>query len=104
MREYLAALLPAMYGEDVELRWEQLTACTWRTLDLTYRSTWLRRNPLCALHAAMRWNRPNEPWAAVQQEPEVSVALGTEYTLAAQFAMHSAVAAANLAFEIAGVS
>jgi hypothetical protein len=52
----------------------------------------------------MRWNRPNEPWAAVQQEPEVSVALGTEYTLAAQFAMHSAVAAANLAFEIAGVS
>jgi indole-3-acetate monooxygenase len=42
-------------------------------------------------------------WAAVQQGDEVSVALRTEYTLAAQFAMRSAVGAANLAFEIVGV-
>jgi alkylation response protein AidB-like acyl-CoA dehydrogenase len=43
-------------------------------------------------------------WTTVKQGQEVSVALRTEYTLAAQFAMRSAVGATNLAFEIAGVS
>jgi hypothetical protein len=45
-----------------------------------------------------------QTWATVQQEHEVSVALRTDYTPAAQFATRSAVRAANLAFEIAAVS
>lgn len=43
-------------------------------------------------------------WAAVQAGEEVPLALRTEYTLAAQFAMRSAVQAVDLAFGIAGVS
>lgn len=43
-------------------------------------------------------------WAAVHSADTVSMPLRTEYTLAAQFALRSAVQAVNLAFEIAGVS
>jgi len=43
-------------------------------------------------------------WAAAREGREVSHALRTEYTLAAQFAMRSAVRVVDLAFEIAGVS
>jgi alkylation response protein AidB-like acyl-CoA dehydrogenase len=43
-------------------------------------------------------------WAVVRAGEEVSLPLRTENTLAAQFAMSSAVQAVNLAFEIAGVS
>jgi indole-3-acetate monooxygenase len=43
-------------------------------------------------------------WASVHSSDTVSLPLRTEYTLAAQFAMRSAVQAVNLAFEIAGVS
>jgi len=43
-------------------------------------------------------------WAAVQRGDEVPTAVCTEYTLATQLAMRNSVGAANLAFEVAGVS
>ena len=43
-------------------------------------------------------------WAEVEVGGEPSLNMGVEYTLAAQFAMQSAVQAVDLAFEIAGVS
>jgi alkylation response protein AidB-like acyl-CoA dehydrogenase len=43
-------------------------------------------------------------WAAVRAGEDVPLPLRTEYTLAAQFAMRSAVQAVDLAFGIAGVS
>jgi indole-3-acetate monooxygenase len=43
-------------------------------------------------------------WAAVRAGTAVDLALRTEYTLAVQFAVRSAVEAVDLAFEVAGVS
>jgi alkylation response protein AidB-like acyl-CoA dehydrogenase len=65
---------------------------------------------LAEAEAALRAGRSNvlemtqRSWAAALEGQEDSRALRTEYTLAAQFAMRSAVRAVDLAFEIAGVS
>jgi alkylation response protein AidB-like acyl-CoA dehydrogenase len=65
---------------------------------------------LAEAEAALRAGRSfvldltEQTWAAVQAGQEVPLPLRTEYTLAAQFAMRSAVQAVDLAFEIAGVS
>ena len=59
-----------------------------------------------ALRAARSYalETTGQTWAAAQRGQEVTPAMRTEFTLAAQLAMRSAVEATNLAFEIAGVS
>jgi len=84
-RQKTREMAPLIQDQDVQIRLAEaeaaLRAARSFVLDLTERT-----------------------WAAVQAGEEVPLPLRTEYTLAAQFAMRSAVQAVDLAFGIAGVS
>lgn len=78
-------MAPLIQDQDVQIRLAEAEAA-------------LRAGRSFVLHLTER------TWAAVQAGEDVPMPLRTEYTLAAQFAMRSAVQAVDLAFGIAGVS